>query len=118
MLPWASRLICQQSSRTTNWYPASFMPLVARASAVERTTASFNPLQAYLFQLFQPIGGVLARPLSSVYPAAGMPMAAMMTTARKKVPLLIVLLVLRFRSRGELQPRRSEIVYIEVRSQL
>src|SRR6516162_2454673 len=47
------------------------MPLEAIASAVSRTTFSFSPLQAYLFQLFQPIGGVLARPFSSARPAIG-----------------------------------------------
>src|SRR5580658_3428634 len=45
------------------------MPLVAMASAVARTTCSFRPLQANLFQLFQPMGGVRATPLSSARPA-------------------------------------------------
>src|ERR1700728_4074676 len=45
------------------------MPLVAMASAVARTTCSFRPLQANLFQLFQPIGGVRATPLSRAWAA-------------------------------------------------
>src|SRR5258708_2753861 len=44
------------------------MPLLAIASAVSRTTFSLSPLQANLFQLFHPMGGVLARPLSSASP--------------------------------------------------
>jgi hypothetical protein len=92
------------------------MPLLAMASAVERTTASFSPLQAYLFQLFQPMGGVLASPLSSVYPAAGIPMTAMIAIARKIV--LFIVLLTDFDTAGKLQQRRSEIVYIKVRSQL
>jgi hypothetical protein len=39
------------------------------ASAVARTTCSFRPLQANLFQLFQPMGGVRATPLSRARPA-------------------------------------------------
>src|SRR6202008_866417 len=43
------------------------MPLEAIASAVSRTTFSLRPLQPYLFQLFHPIGGVFASPLSSAW---------------------------------------------------
>src|SRR5271154_337526 len=46
------------------------MPLAAMVSAVARTTFSLRPLQANLFQLFQPMGGVRARPLSSAWAAA------------------------------------------------
>src|SRR5712692_1004817 len=63
MLPAASRLTCQQSSMTTYSYPASFMPLLTRASAADLTRSSLT-LQAKRFQLFQPIGGVRARPFS------------------------------------------------------
>src|SRR6266576_2845124 len=47
------------------------MPLLAIASAVSRTTFSFSPLHANLFQLFHPMGGVLAKPLSSASPSEG-----------------------------------------------
>src|SRR5271167_341714 len=40
------------------------MPLLAIASAVSRTTFSLSPLHANLFQLFHPMGGVRANPLS------------------------------------------------------
>src|SRR5215469_1596819 len=60
IFPFSSRLTCQQSSITTYWYPTSFMPLVAIASATDLTRSSLT-LQANLFQLFQPIGGVWAR---------------------------------------------------------
>src|SRR4051812_34103640 len=39
------------------------MPLVAMASAIARTSAAVI-LPAKWFQLFQPIGGVMARPLA------------------------------------------------------
>src|ERR1700735_69598 len=45
------------------------MPLETMASAWARTTVSLTSLQANLFQLFQPIGGVRATPLSK--PRAG-----------------------------------------------
>src|SRR5947207_4235194 len=38
------------------------MPFAAIASAVSRTTFSLRLSQANVFQLFQPIGGVRARP--------------------------------------------------------
>src|SRR6266568_5495053 len=46
------------------------MPLLAIASAMLRTVASSMRL-ANLFQLFQPIGGVRARPLSATLCSAG-----------------------------------------------
>src|SRR3954469_24239141 len=61
MRPWPSRLTCQQSSITRYWYPASFMPVETRASAVALSRDSLT-LQPNLFQLFQPMGGVAARP--------------------------------------------------------
>src|SRR6516162_4718967 len=64
MTPVGSRLLCQQSSMLMNWYPAAFMPLVAMASAIARMRPSLM-LQPKLFQLFQPMGGVRARPLVS-----------------------------------------------------
>src|SRR5208282_5578542 len=60
MLPLASRLTCQQSSITTYWYPASFIPDFTIASAICLIVSSLT-LQANLFQLFHPIGGVAAR---------------------------------------------------------
>ena len=41
------------------------MPLLTIASAVCLTTVSFKPSQWNLFQLFQPIGGLSAKPLLS-----------------------------------------------------
>src|SRR5438552_2831615 len=43
-------------------YPASFMPLDTMASAISRTLLS-STRDANLFQEFQPMGGVLAKPL-------------------------------------------------------
>src|SRR6266478_4426735 len=60
MLPSLSRETCQQSSITTYWYPASFIPDFAMASAMPLIMSSLT-LQANLFQLFQPMGGVNAR---------------------------------------------------------
>src|SRR5260370_15112846 len=68
MLPGGSRLACQQSSMTTSSYPASFMPLLTRAAAADLTRSSLT-LQAKRFQLFQPIGGVRAKPFSRARPA-------------------------------------------------
>src|SRR3979411_2510961 len=62
MFALASRLTCQQSSITTYSSPASFMPDLAIASVVPLIRSSLT-LQANLFQEFQPIGGVRARPL-------------------------------------------------------
>ena len=59
--PSESRPICQQSSMTTYSYPASFIPVATIASAVSIISFSLT-LQANLFQLFQPIGGVMASP--------------------------------------------------------
>src|SRR4051812_47411293 len=42
------------------------MPELTIASALSRTICSFT-LQANLFQLFQPIGGVSARPLGALF---------------------------------------------------
>src|SRR5205809_169258 len=42
------------------------MPEATIASAVSRTVCSFT-LQANLFQLFQPIGGVRARPVGALF---------------------------------------------------
>src|ERR1039458_10820884 len=66
MLPLLSRSICQQSSMTTYRYPASFMPEVTMASAIWRIRSSLT-LQANLFQLFHPIGGVLASVLAAAW---------------------------------------------------
>src|SRR5262252_11032343 len=63
MKPFSSRLTCQQSSITTYWYPASFIPLETIASAMDLIISSLT-LQPNLFQLFQPMGGVSATPLS------------------------------------------------------
>src|SRR5687767_14979535 len=63
--PLASRVKAdQQSSMVRYLYPAAARPLLTRASAVCRTTVSLIPLHANLFQLFQPMGGVRARPSS------------------------------------------------------
>src|SRR5262245_19485872 len=43
-------------------YPAAFIPLETIASAISRTILSLTWLRN-LFQLFQPMGGVLPRPL-------------------------------------------------------
>src|SRR5215831_2974002 len=66
MKPFSSRLTCQQSSITTFWYPASFIPLETIASAMDLIISSLT-LQPNLFQLFQPIGGVSATPLSQAF---------------------------------------------------
>ena len=47
----------------TYWYPASRMPLAAIASAISRMSFALTS-QPKWFQLFHPIGGVRARPLS------------------------------------------------------
>src|ERR1700746_530104 len=60
MFPCVSRETCQQSSITTYWYPASFMPDFTIASAMPLIMSSLT-LQANLFQLFHPIGGGNAR---------------------------------------------------------
>ena len=52
------------ASRERYWYPASRIPDVTSASAISFINFSLT-LQPNLFQLFQPIGGVLANPLSS-----------------------------------------------------
>src|SRR6202034_3868993 len=70
MFPFASRPNSQVSSMLTYTYPASRMPLDTIASAIWRTAAS-STLPANLFQLFHPIGGVLARPLSGRSVRAG-----------------------------------------------
>src|SRR6267143_5201894 len=64
MVPWASRLTCQQSSMFTNLKPAACMPLETIASAVSLICFS-ETSQANLFQLFHPIGGVWARVVAS-----------------------------------------------------
>src|SRR5258708_33634460 len=64
MVPWASRLTCQQSSMFTNLKPAACMPLETIASAVSFISFS-ETSQANLFQLFHPIGGVWARVVAS-----------------------------------------------------
>src|ERR1035437_9617753 len=51
-------------------YPALLMPLDTIASAIARTEAS-STFPANLFQLFQPMGGVLASPLSGRSARAG-----------------------------------------------
>src|SRR5260370_32888799 len=60
MVPWASRLTCQQSSMFTNLKPAACMPLETIASAVSLISFS-ETTQANLFQLFHPLGGVWSR---------------------------------------------------------
>src|SRR5438309_11384238 len=64
MFPDESRLTCQQSSMLMYRYPALFMPLATIASAISLINCSLT-LHPNLFQLFQPIGGVRASPLSS-----------------------------------------------------
>src|ERR1700730_8512344 len=64
MFPAESRLTCQQSSMLIYRYPAFLMPLATIASAISLINCSLT-LQPNLFQLFQPIGGVRASPLSS-----------------------------------------------------
>ena len=61
--PFASRDTCQQSSIVTYWYPASRIPLAAIASATSRMSFALTS-QPKWFQLFHPIGGVRASPLS------------------------------------------------------
>src|SRR5271166_4120211 len=61
MLPFASRLTCQQSSTLMYSYPASFIPDFTIASAILRIMSSLTS-HANLFQEFQPMGGVSARP--------------------------------------------------------
>src|ERR1017187_931868 len=70
MLPLASRPLVQPSSTTMYWYPALAMPLDTMASAIPRTVASSNT-SWNLFQLFQPMGGVRARPLSGTSRKSG-----------------------------------------------
>src|ERR1700722_4072232 len=60
--PLASRVPSHVSSILTYTYPASFMPFDAIASAIPRTALS-STLRWNLFQLFHPMGGVLANPL-------------------------------------------------------
>src|SRR6266568_6347358 len=69
MLPFASRETCQQSSITTYWYPASFIPDLTIASAIPRTSSSLT-LQANLFQVFHPMGGVSAWPFETGFSCA------------------------------------------------
>src|ERR1700730_7632688 len=59
IVPSAARLTCQQSSMFTNWYPASFIPVLTIASVISRISLSLTS-HPNLFQLFQPIGGVAA----------------------------------------------------------
>ena len=70
-----SRPSIQQSSRWTYCEPASFIPLVMKASAMLLTTFSFTPLHADLFQESQPVGGVAPRIPLSVPPVAVVPPA-------------------------------------------
>src|ERR1700693_1393647 len=70
MFPLPSRSTCQQSSMTMYWYPASFMPEATIASAICRIRSSLT-LQPNLFQLFHPIGGVLANALSCADSSTG-----------------------------------------------
>src|SRR6266542_5713689 len=67
MFAFASRETCQQSSITTYWYPTSFIPDLTIASAMPRTNSSLT-LQANLFQVFQPMGGVSAKPFETEFP--------------------------------------------------
>src|SRR3984893_1517215 len=66
MLLFASRLTCQQSSITMYSKPAPFIPDLTIASAVLLIRSSLT-LQANLFQEFQPMGGVRARPLDGAW---------------------------------------------------
>src|SRR5712691_9150530 len=60
-LPDESRVAAdQQSSNVNVLYPAARRPLRFMASAVSRTRTSLRPLQANVFQLFQPIVGFKA----------------------------------------------------------
>src|ERR1700738_915855 len=59
IVPSAARLTCQQSSMFTNWYPASFIPVLTTASVISRISLSLTS-HPNLFQLFHPIGGVAA----------------------------------------------------------
>src|SRR6185312_974810 len=70
ILPLASRGPSHVSSILMYTYPASRMPLDTIASATPRTTSS-ETLPANLFQLFQPMGGVRASPLSGTSCSAG-----------------------------------------------
>ena len=59
--PAASRFHCQPSSMLMYWYPAACMPVSTMASAISRMVLSLICVWN-LFQLFHPIGGVLASP--------------------------------------------------------
>src|SRR6266446_4470551 len=80
IFPSPSRLTCQQSSITTYSYPASFIPLVTIPSAIDLIKSSLT-LQPNLFQLFHPIGGVSATPLSQACASV----AAKRTAARHAI---------------------------------
>src|SRR5438270_10781157 len=97
MFPCLSRDTCQQSSMTMYWYPASFIPLVTIASAMDLIMSSLT-LQPNLFQLFQPIGGVSATPLSQARVASGNEERKMRTTTDKTI----------FRLNGNLPMAASE----------
>src|SRR5438445_1287418 len=80
------------------------MPFATIASAVSRTTFSLRPLHANLFQLFQPIGGVFASPLSKAS-AREDPIARDITTSKARTaedPTRIVIILSK-------RPDRSKI---------
>src|SRR3990167_2150385 len=62
ILPLLSLLTCQQSSRLIYSYPAACISLETIASVISLTICS-EILQPNLFQGFQPIEGVNAKPL-------------------------------------------------------
>src|SRR5205807_9443162 len=72
----------------TYWKPASFLPLLAMASAVSRISWSLT-LQPNLFQLFQPMGGVWASWADGVLLAdcaSALPHRTRMICATKAIP--------------------------------
>src|SRR3954469_14567478 len=83
-LPWALRCgSAQQSSMFTYWYPTAFRPLLTNRSAMLLIIASLNVFVHFVeFQLLNPIGGVLANPLSKATAGAVVSVRVPATVAR------------------------------------
>src|ERR1019366_456387 len=71
------------------WYPASFIPDFTIASAICLIVSSLT-LQANLFQLFHPIGGVAARGAACADPIAHN--AAIVTIRNLKKPIRLMII--------------------------
>src|ERR1043166_7425152 len=85
MLGYASLSIFRPSVVSTRSQSRARMPLVPIASAISLISFSLT-LQANLFQLFQPIGGVLARPLSCAC-------TLIQQQAKKKTTVIIIFII-------------------------